>query len=288
MSAPPALEERYSPALLAARDGAGGAGFRERARYDLVPRPPYAAGLLAAADMASFCGLSELVAVEFGVAEGGGLLTLAALAAEVAAETGVRFHVIGMDRGAGLPAPRDYRDHPEIWTEGDFANPDRQGFEASLPPGVEMIWGDLSDTAAELQTRLLPDRPLGFFSNDVDVYSSTRDSLQALTGPPDLYLPVVCAYFDDTLGGAGRIGSLFRNRWAGQLAAIDDFNTDQPRRKIDPMRIFKHRRPLDREQWLDQMYGVHVLDHPLRNGARGRAALSMADHGADAGLAWPY
>jgi hypothetical protein len=29
--------------------------------------------------------------------------------------------------------------------------------------------------------------------------------------------------------------------------------------------VLRYRRPLFHEQWLDQVYGVHILDHPFRN-----------------------
>ena len=44
--------------------------FREKVAFDVAGRPPYAFGLLAAADVAKYFGISRLTAVEFGVADG--------------------------------------------------------------------------------------------------------------------------------------------------------------------------------------------------------------------------
>src|SRR6266513_2724569 len=105
---------RYPAAALEARGRAAASGsFRDHVRFDLVGRPQHAFGLLAAADLAAFVGVEAIVAIEFGVAEGAGLLDLADLASAVATETGVAIEVVGFDSGAGLPPPKDYRDHPE-------------------------------------------------------------------------------------------------------------------------------------------------------------------------------
>lgn len=287
------LAIRYPSALLEARKRAATRGsFRERVRFDLVGRPHHAFGLLAAADIASFTGVDRIVAVEFGVAEGAGLLDLAEVAAAVTGETGVRIDVLGLDLGAGLPAPQDYRDHPEIWAEGDFRMADADGLRAALPAGTTLVLGPIAETLPDIIASL-DARPVGFVSFDVDLYSSTTDALRLLATRSDRLLPVVVSYFDDVLGGPARIGSLFRTAAAGQLLAIDEFNGQHRLRHIDPLRILRHRRPLDREPWLDRMYAAHVLDHPLRNGGDrqdrvdARSAMSMAEHGSAREMEWP-
>jgi hypothetical protein len=281
------LSIRYPSALLQARQQAATSGsFRERVRFDLVGRPQHAFGLLTAADLATFSGVKEITAIEFGVAEGDGLLDLADVACRITAETGVTIELIGLDSGAGLPAPRDYRDHPEIWAEGDFPMRDADQLRAALPPATNLMLGTVRDTLPDVIDSL-GNRPVGFVSFDLDLYSSTTDALQLFSSKPDLFLPVVVSYFDDVLGGPGRIGSLFRTAAAGQLLAIDEFNHQQSLRRIDPLRILRHRRPLDRELWLERMYALHVLDHPLRNPADNRPALSMDEHRTVANLDWP-
>jgi hypothetical protein len=281
------LSFRYPVALLEARQLAAARGsFRERVRFDLIGRPQHAFGLLAAADLATFVGTEAIVAIEFGVAEGRGLVDLADVAAAVTAETGVAIEVIGLDSGAGLPTPRDYRDHPEIWAEGDFPMGDAGHLRAALPAGTRLVLGPVAETLPELIDHL-HDRPVGFVSFDLDLYSSTTDALRLFASGADCLLPVVVSYFDDVLGGPARIGSLFRTAAAGQLLAIEEFNCQHRLRQVDPLRILRHRQAMDREPWLDRMYALHVLDHPLRNPDQGRRPMSMAEHGTTRGLEWP-
>lgn len=278
----------YSESILRERAlAAETGGLRERIRFDLEPRAPYAFGLLAAADAARFFGFTQVTAIEFGVAEGGGLTDMCMLAAQVTRATGVGFRIFGFDTGAGLPAPKDYRDHPEIWSQGDFAIASRTALEQRLPAEANMVWGDVAATLGPFMAGLAPSAPLGFVAHDFDVYGSTVDALRLYAARAELLLPVSIAYFDDTLGNPARIGSLMRNRWAGQLRAIDEFNAGNEHRKIDHIRTLKYRRPLNQEQWLEQIYAVHALDHPARNGPGLRAALSMDAHVAAGMLEWP-
>jgi hypothetical protein len=41
-------------------------------------------------------------------------------ASKTTAVTGVKIDVYGFDTGKGLPPPRTYRDHPELYRQGDF------------------------------------------------------------------------------------------------------------------------------------------------------------------------
>lgn len=282
------LELKYPPALIQARAHAATHGsMRDKIRFDLIHRPNYAFGLLAAADMARFCGLQRITAIEFGVAEGAGLKNLCEVAALITAETGVAFEIVGFDTGGGLPELQDYRDHPEIWAAGDFAGVDRSALELSLPPHARVIWGDIRDTLSRFIETLSPECPIGFVANDLDLYSSTFASFELYQTQPNRLLPVVVNYFDDTHGSPTRIGSLFRNRWCGQFAAIDDFNKQHDMRKIDRLYTLHARRPMDKELWLEQMFALHVLDHPLRQTGFDRRALMMNDHGSHDCMAWP-
>ncbi len=278
---------RYPRAVLEERDRvAAGGEFRSRVRFDLVDRPQHAFGLLAAADIARFSGVQEIIAIEFGVAEGAGLRNLAQIAVAVTNETGVRIQLVGFDTGSGLPPPLDYRDHPEIWNVGDFAMPDTGELAASLPDGARLVLGNVADTLPGFIDSMA-DTPIGFVSFDLDYYSSTRDALALFDVSCDRLLPVVVSYFDDVIGGARRIGSVFRTAAAGQLLAIREFNEARADRVVDEIRILRHRRPLDREMWLDRIYALHVLDHPFRSVGRGRSAMSMDDHRQTAGYEWP-
>jgi hypothetical protein len=279
------LRHRYPPALLELRERVAAEGsFRDRVRFDLVDRPAHAFGLLAAADVAAFAGVGGFVAIEFGVAEGAGLRNVAEVAAAVTAETGVEIDVVGFDSGEGLPAPLDHRDHPEIWAEGDFAPPAHDAVQSTLPDGATLVLGEVAATVPEFVAS--SSRPVGFASFDLDYYRSTRDALQLFDLPAAQLLPVVVSYFDDVIGGIGRIGSLFRTEAAGPLLAIREFNEGHDDRHLDPIRILPYRRPLDRELWLERTYALHVLDHDARS-ARARPSLTMSEHGRDSRFAWP-
>jgi hypothetical protein len=287
LSAFPSLDTRYPAALLDQRAAvAAGGTFRERVLFDLVDRPHHAFGVLAAADVAAFVGVPEIVAIEFGVAEGAGLLNLADIAEAVTRETGVDIRVVGFDSGRGLPPPVDFRDHPEIWAAGDFAMPDAAALRAELPAGGELLIGPVAETLPAF-VESLTDAPIGFVSFDLDLYSSTSDALALFAIDSERLLPVVVTYFDDVIGGLRRIGSLFRNECAGQLLAIKEFNADHERRIIDDIRVLRYRRPLDREPWIERMYALHVLDHPVRSGAGSRAPMSMQEHGRATAFEWP-
>ena len=280
------LLTRYPRAVLDERERVRAeGGLRERIRFDLVARPQHACGLLAAADVASFSGVDRFVAVEFGVAEGSGLRNLADVAALVTSETGVGISIVGFDSGRGLPPPRDHRDHPEIWTEGDFAMADAEGIAGTLPADARIVLGQVGETLPEFVSSFGPD-PVGFVSFDLDYHSSTVDALALYDLPADRLLPVTVTCFDDVIGAPTRIGSIFRTAAAGQLLAIDEFNASRDRRRLDALSVLRHRRPLDREPWLDKMYALHVLDHPIRQ-PHSRDPASMGDHGRDERFDWP-
>src|SRR6185295_15415122 len=94
--------------------------FRMRVAHDLVVRHHSAYAMLRVADLARSLGIRELTVAEFGVAAGAGLLNMCHLARRVTAVTGVQFRVVGFDTGQGMPAPASFRDHPELYAEGDF------------------------------------------------------------------------------------------------------------------------------------------------------------------------
>jgi hypothetical protein len=285
----PKLEQKYPEALLNKRAAIAESGtFRQRVEYDLVSRPAYAFGLLAAADIARYCGVKAVSAIEFGVAEGDGLLNLCQLAPQVTHETGISFEIIGFDNAAGLPEPQGHRDHPEIWSRGDFTMTNRAKIEAALPSFARLVIGDVAQTLPEVIAGLARECPIGFIAHDMDLYSSTVPCLSVYEVETTKLLPVSIAYFDDTVGDPGRMGTLFRNEWCGQLLAIQEFNSRNSFRKIDGIKRLRHRRPLASETWLDQVYAVHALDHPFRNTPRRPQSLSMGEHVQARSHEWPY
>ena len=230
-------------------------GFRSKVAFDLVVRQQHAFGLLAGADLALATGVKRLTAVEFGVAAGAGILNLCEIAARVERETGIGFDIVGFDSGQGLPPPRDFRDHPEMYSAGDFPLPDPQALAALLPAHARVVFGDVAETVPAFVEELRA--PIGFVSFDLDYYWSTCEALSLFEGDPSQYLPKVPCYFDD-------VWSDWHNRFAGELLAIDEFNQAHAERKIVPYNFVKNDRVFKKARWLDCMFLAHVFDHPYR------------------------
>src|SRR5262249_45227850 len=156
-----------------------------------IQRPQYAYGVLRAADVARYFGLDAVTVCEFGVASGDGLVNLVDVAELVASETGITFRVLGFDTGAGLPPLQGFKEHPEIWSGGDFAMVDRDGLIQRTGGRAEVVFGDIAETVDAFVDSLTPTSPLGFASIDVDIYSGARSSLRSLLGPSEKLLPAV-------------------------------------------------------------------------------------------------
>jgi len=230
---------------------------RAKIAFDLLVRQQHAYALLHGADLARSQGLRQVTVVELGVGAGTGLLNLCQLAERVERETGVHFHIVGFDTGAGMPPPTDYRDHPELYASGDYTM-DRQALVAALPPDARLILGDLSETMGDFVASITPDAPLAFVTLDVDFYSSTRHALDLLTGPPNCYFPYVNVYVDD-------VALPTHTRYAGEQLAMSEFNDANDLRKLEFDRFLVHSRVFKHAEWLSHMYKLHVLDHPRRN-----------------------
>ncbi len=244
--------------------------FREAELHGAIGRGAYTYGMLRAADVANYFGTREITVIEFGVGDGGGLLEMARAAKFVEQETGVQLHVVGFDTGTGLPAPYSYKDHPEMWSVGDF--PTGVHVPSAVEMGAKMIWGEIADTGPRFFAgSALDTAPLGFAAIDVDLYSSAVSVLQGFLEPrASKFTPAVSLYFDDTT-------SFFSNEWCGELAAISEFNAASAERKISVDRTFPgHRTAAYR--WFSGMRVLHVLDHKYRQISRLRSALSTSEH----------
>ena len=202
--------------------------LREKERFGLIERPHYAYGVLRAADVARYFGLDAVTVCEFGVASGDGLVNLVEVAELVTSETGIAFRVLGFDTGAGLPPVQGFKEHPEIWSGGDFPMVSRDGLVQRTRGRAEVVLGDIADTVDAFIDSLTPSSPLGFASIDVDIYSGARSALRSLLGPSEKLLPALSLYFDD-------VGFFFANEWCGELAAIREFNCDNEFRKMGPI-----------------------------------------------------
>ena len=242
--------------------------LREKERYGFVERPQYAYGVFRAADVARYFGSGSVTVCEFGVASGDGLMNLVELSELVGRETGITFRVVGFDTGSGLPRLQGYKDHPEIWSGGDFPMVDREDLLRRTGGRAEVIFGDIADTVDAFVDSLDRSCPLGFASVDVDIYSGASSALRCLVGPPETLLPAVSMYFDD-------VGFFFANDWCGELAAIREFNEANALRKIDQDRSLASRASAP---WHGYMYVCHALDHPDRARPGDRSHLTIPEH----------
>jgi hypothetical protein len=138
----------------------------------------------------------------------------------------------------------------------------KEALEAALPSNVKLIIGDVTETARHFAETLPASEPIGYVILDVDYYHSSVSALNALKGSnPEVYLPVTRIYMDDIFADE-------HNPWCGELLAVEEFNKEQPMRKIcfnpfiDVDRLFK------RASWLKHVWCLHTLDHPQRSEVR--------------------
>lgn len=224
---------------------------------DQLHRPHYAFGVWLATLQAQRLGLGRLKIFEFGVAHGAGLLNLCQICAKITESTDMEFEIYGFDSDVGMPELCGYKDHPEIWRQGQFRS-DHKAIRAQLPHNAQLISGNIRDTLGDFcETHLSSGAPVGFAAVDVDLYSSTLAVFKLFEHAPEHYLPATILYFDD-------INDLLtNNQWCGEMLAINEFNQAHKYRKMEEMRVRQNHAPAG---WHDHIYGLHVLDHPVRTG----------------------
>ena len=231
--------------------------LRMKIFYDLCVRPQHAYGLLNAADAAIEGGHKRTTVIEFGVADGAGLINICELGKRITKTTGVQFDVVGFDGGSGMPPYRDYRDHPEMYQPGWYRMQDPEALRRALPANASLHIGDIAETVAQYVAEHDRKSPIGFVSVDVDYYWSAAEALRFLTGDPLHYLPRIAMYFDD-------VGHPWHNPWCGELLAINEFNATNDYRKISRINFLRETRLFKNASWIRKMYFCHVFDHPER------------------------
>jgi hypothetical protein len=237
--------------------------FSSKVAFDLVRPRKYAFATLEAAKGASDLGRQRVTIIEFGVAAGGGLLSMCDLARRVTATTGVDFEVVGFDTGAGMPPPVDYRDHPDLYQAGDFPM-DQEALRKKLPANAQLVIGELRDTVPRFLADLSPEAPIGFAAIDVDYYSSAVEALRIFEDPDSSkYLPLTILYLDDIVLPS-------HSRFSGELLAVEEFNAAHQFRKIDEHRFLRSQRIFKQAKWIDQIFLLHVFDHPVMTTAGSR------------------
>lgn len=234
--------------------------FRLKVAFDLVLRSHTAYSMLKCADLAKKIGIQRVTVIEFGVAAGAGLLNMCAIGRRVTEATGVALDIYGFDTGAGMPPPRSYKDHPELYQAGDFPM-DVDVLRSRLPVNARLVIGPISETVPPFLASVDLTCPIGFVAIDVDYYYSTKDALGVLSGAATSYLPRVLIYLDD-------VEDESHNRFAGELAAIHEFNQENEIRKIDRNAFLRGYRVFRNARWIDHMFTMHVFDHPIRSTLR--------------------
>jgi hypothetical protein len=241
-------------ALLVALAGS----FRAKVAFDLIVRQQHAFALLKAADYAHSAGVPRITVIEFGVANGAGLMNICEISRRVSAATGIEFEVVGFDTGSGMPPPRDHRDHPEYYSRSDYPMQDQQQLRNSLPGNCNLIIGDIERTVPEFLRQCQV--PIGFVSLDVDYYWSSVEALRIFDGEARQYLPMTLVYLDDVEYDGHSIH-------AGEQLAVEEFNARHSMRKISKFSFLRAKRVFQRANWIEHTYLAHIFDHPSRSQA---------------------
>ena len=229
---------------------------RLKVLYDSFRRPHYAYGIYEAALRAKNLGMKGVTVIEFGVANGRGLMAMIIYAKKVSKELGININILGFDSGEGMPAFTDYKDHPELYTYGDFPMIHRDELMAFLPHNAKLV---LLNLIEESWAKTDIEYPIGFISIDVDYYSSTMSILNRIIEiDSTLLLPNTIMYFDDVILDN-------HNIFQGERLAVEEFNKMDSLRKIDLFApVLRHKRMFKHAPWLENMYQLHVLDHYYR------------------------
>ena len=103
--------------------------FKFRMDLGALRREHYAYICFNAALLAKKLGYKKISVIEFGVAEGSGLLSLEKYTEEIQKILNIEIDVYGFDTGKGLPKVEDYKDLPYHWKEGFFFNETRRSNE---------------------------------------------------------------------------------------------------------------------------------------------------------------
>jgi hypothetical protein len=228
-----------------------------RLAFDAFERPPYAHGIYEAARLARRLKLPSVSVVEFGVAQGGGLIAMENLAAEIRKRLLIDIQIFGFDSGEGLPTTADYRDLPCVWRRGLYKM-DVDALQKRLPT-ARLILGDVNETVPRfLEEGNFP--PIGFISFDLDYYTSTKAALRIFEDRDRSYLPRVLTYFDDIMSGDQQ----YYCEDVGELLAIREFNQGSKGHRIRPINGWKRSLLLEPE-WADAMWAYHRFDHAQYN-----------------------
>jgi hypothetical protein len=208
-------------------------------------RPHYGFIMMKAAELAKNLGYSRVTIIEFGVANGAGLVSIEKNIKLIKKKIDIDFDVLGFDSSIGLPKPKDYRDEPFKWQEG-FYKMDKVSVEKKLEIS-KLVIGDVSKTVKN-ESLFKKDSPIGCIMFDLDLYSSTKSALKVFSLDHDLLLPRVNCYFDD-------IGSI---EFIGERLAIEEFNQINKNMKIGQ----NYKLLFNSKCRGNYIYEMHNFNHP--------------------------
>lgn len=215
-------------------------------------RPHYLWGVLQGMNLARTLGIHRISIAEFGVAGGNGLVALEEIVERLEPIFEVQVDIYGFDTGGGLPKPKDYRDIPNTYAEGQFVM-DIDRLQKRLKKS-QLKLGLVEETIDDfIQSR---PSPLAFFAIDLDFYHASMAALRPLEATSDILLPRIWCYFDDIMGPT-------KSEFTGERLAISDFNSTHEMRKISPIYGLPWALPnrFFDQVWLKKVYLVHIFDH---------------------------
>jgi len=215
-------------------------------------RKPYIIGAVLGCLQLKKIGLKKATIIEFGVAKGEGLIALINISKIISKNLKMDIEVIGFDNRTGLPELKaGYKDHPEIWSFGEFEMGESYTFlnEFIKKTHQKLIIGDIEETLKKY--KLDNDSTLSFVVIDVDLYSSTKPILEWInTLSDEQLLPATPIYFDDVLN------MFMYSEYAGEALAINEFNKKNKLKKIE----------LKASDL--KLYALHNFNSPFRTGAK--------------------
>ncbi len=191
--------------------------LRVRQLYKLksLQRPYYYLGLRRALAYSDKLGLDQFSVLEFGVAEGNGILFLQHLLEAMAEDFPTKtVKLYGFDTFSGLPRLDGAKDGTSVWKEGDYPSDFSKLKKLIDPSMTTLVPGLFSDTIPQVLSELAAYPPL-FVIVDCDLYTSTISIFESLF--PEHMPSLSFWYFDDT-------GLNFSSERVGENLAINEFN----------------------------------------------------------------
>ena len=215
-------------------------------------RPHYALGILRAAYLAKNLSYKKISIIEFGVAGGAGLVDIEYYANEITNLLEVEFEIYGFDSAEGLPDTNDYRDGLYLWKPKQLKM-DINQLKSRLND-AKLVLGLVKETTKNFFKKHNP-APIGCIFNDLDYYTSTKDSFKIFDFDEKFYLPRIVMYFDNLH---------YTGNYCGELCAINEFNRNNDHRKIDLMHHLAEELSLYWKNWIylgKRFYLYHSFLH---------------------------